>query len=463
MHHFLISACVFFLFSVSAPVWAHPGHSDNSGDAEIAIQFHKQFLKYLKDPDGAADLTTDAYVTINGHRYALNSSFYELLRLAIKAAAPEVCSSCVVKEVQEKSDRFKFLKKWVGKFRNLFSINTVAYGEKLVDEYGYAAGAGYVLMEILEHTFLGPLGFCPILNIYYLSMLDNIKQGQYVFQSTYKQSVFKAVYFSFRSAFETMRLNHALKNPVFKPKDDAIGAPVEGHMSWDIFKGVRKTQGRYGWFLWSSWLDTKLSSRTLWPSAYMSFDVEKSGSQQHGHDHESPFKMLMMSGVPEEGTKPFLSCESTSSSFSCDHDEPISEDRLRDIYFILDAEQSQIQRYIIASLLQDVLLFEAQALDVQIQAELTSKRAENGTWDYLRKGTRFNRLNAKIKKYGASLKSFAMSSTSVSEVQKEQAVKNLRDMLDIFQKASLLREQEQSFSPLLEDIEKLLTCQDLLT
>lgn len=454
MRRILILIFVFFLCGTAQ---AHEGHSHDAGDNDIAIQVHKQFLKYVTEPSGAKDLTADAYVTINGHQYALNSSFYELLRLTIQAVAPDVCSSCVVEEVKAQSHFKKFVKIASDKVRDFFSINTPAYGAKIVDEYGYAAGAGYVLMEMLEHSFLNVLGICPILNVYYLSMLDTIKQGQHVFQYTYKQSVFKAFYFSFRSAFETVRLNRALKSPVFKLKEQGLGPVAEGYMSWGNFKEVRKTQGRYRWFMWSSWLDKKLSRRTLWPSAYLTLDVEKPSSH-HGHDHGSPFKMLLVA-QPEEGTRPFLSCEGTS----CNYDDPISEDRLNDIYFIADAESPQVQRYINASLLQDVLLFEAQALDVQIQTELTENRSRLGNWDYLWKSVKFHRLNVKIKKYGAFLKTMAMSSRPISEEQKELAIKNLKEILAIFQKASLLKEEEQSFVPLIEDIEKLLNCQDLLT
>lgn len=462
MRHFCVSFCVFFLVLTGWPAVAHQGHSHDSSEGDVAIQVQEQFLKYLKSAESAEKFTTEAYVTVNGRRYVLNSEFYELLRLSLKAAAPDVCGSCVAEEVKAKSSISKFAKKWGDKVRDLFGVHTVAYGSQFIDEYGFAAGAGYVLMEVLEHTFLGPLGICPILNLYYLSMLDTIKQGQFVFQSAYKQSLGKAVYLAFRSAFESMRLNSSLKHPTFKYNDGAEGEPAaEGLMSWSIFKDVRKAQGRYRWFLWDSWLDERLSRRTLWPSAYMNMDLEKKSPHSHhehdGHDH-APFKMLMARQL-EEGTKPLLKCESTS----CNHDDPISEDRLKDIYFIADVEQPQIQRFINASLLQDVLLFEAQALSVQFRAELMEKRADMGAWQLVKKARQFNRLNIKIKKFGATLKALAMLSQGVGDSQKEQSIKNLREILDIFQKASHLREHDQSLLLLLEDIEKLLSCQELLT
>lgn len=488
----LLSVSVFFLFLSGVPTFAHEGHSHDASDAAVAIQFHQQFLNYLKSSDFGQTSGSQAYVEINGQRYPLNSSFYELLRLTLKAADPEACGSCVVEEVKQQSHNAKFLNKVTEGLKELFSMQTVATSGAFLDEYGYAAGVGYVLMEVLEHTAMGPLGICPLLNLYYLYTLDMIKQSQYVFASTYKASIPKALYFSFRSAFETVRMNRALKRPIFIPAgEDHI---QEHRKTWSEFKKLRKEQGRYRWFMWQSWLDKKLSKRTLWPSAYVHFDLDKVDAHA-GHAHASPFKLLQ--AQPFDG-KPsglsFLKCETTSNchedSVAMDwwqtliaddqdifrkvyeqlNSESKSEEeltsfayRIRDVLFIASAKEPVAARFLSASALQDILTFEFQALETIFQNELNSTRATLSTWQYISAVRRFHKLKITIKKYGASLKAMAMEKEQVPVYELHQSLMDLGRILGIFEKASSLIEREQPMIHILAPISEFKSCQELLT
>ncbi len=484
----LILPYVFFLFSFGAPAFAHEGHAHSESDENVAVQIHEEFLHYLKSSEFNSGPSQDVAIEINGRRYLLNSSFYELLRLTLKAASPETCGSCVVEEVKKQSRTKEFLSKVKEGVKELFDRQTVARGATFLDEYGYAAGVGYILMEVLEHTAMGPLGICPILNLYYLYALDVIKQSQYVFVSTYKTSIVKAIYFSFRSGFETFRLNRALKKPVFENEDGA------SQKSWNEFKTLRKEQGRYKWFLWKNWLDQKLSKRTLWPTAYLTLDLEKADAHE-GHEHASPFKLLQ--AQPLDG-KPsglsFLKCETVNCSQedsrarewwndldASDHklyrevyerfqSTSVSDEelisfafRLRDIRLITDAQHPIEERFLAASALQDVLIFEFHAIEAIYHKQLNAVRNQMSVWQYIKAFKRFHNFKVKIKKYGSFLKSLAMEKEQVPVYLYRQALLDLSSILGLFEKASSLIERQTSLTHLLDPIYGLNSCQDILT
>ncbi len=486
----LILSYVFFLFCVSAPAMAHEGHSHSEADEDVASRIHEEFLHYLKSSEFGVSHASQAYIEINGRRYELNSSFYELLRLTLKASSPETCGSCVVEEVKQQSAKQDFLRKVSQGVQELFTRQTLARGGAFLDEYGYAAGVGYVLMEVLEHTAVGPLGICPILNLYYLYALDVIKQGQYVFASTYRTSIAKAIYFSFRSAFETFRLNKALKRPVFVVRDNEHEQPF----AFSDFKKLRKEQGRYNWFMWQNWLDNKLSRRTLWPSAYINLDLDQSDSHE-GHAHASPFKLLQ--AQPFDGRTSglsFLKCVTTACTqedsqamdwwqslpeaeqdlyrevYALFQSNTESEEeltsfsfRMRDIGLITDAKQATESRYLVASALQDILIFEFQALESLYQKELKKMSRDLSLWQYVGSLRRFHQLKIKIKKFGSALKAMALEQEQVPVYKHRQALLELGSILSIFEKASSLQSRGGPLSDILSSIRRMNACQELLT
>lgn len=287
-----------FLFFFQCKSFAH----NDQDPAEFwTREFYTKFIQYQKSTSTQTTphLESQSYLKVWGQTLPLNSQFYELLRYSLHSVASgynDFCDTCLIEEIKTKSKDPHWVTRIENKLNALTEIRAEISGIK--QEYGNMALVGYVMMEVLEHTFLGPLGVCPILNVIYFSSLDTFKSMGQVFKYSrdfktfglpsftqslsaglkifiLKRQALKVTYqfnpqarstcqASPSSSLSAQHIHNKFKKYFFWQKDEINQIKV----SKKQYVKLSKQQKRKRWLYWQTELQKQYSRRLLWPIAY---------------------------------------------------------------------------------------------------------------------------------------------------------------------------------------------------
>jgi len=303
-----ISQVFFTLNFVSAHSGADPAE-------EWTDKFYRNFIRYHKDIEhiNSGPIRSEAFIKIGSQKFPLNNDFYELMRLSLRSVAQEYnefCDTCLVEEVKKKSQDRTWIQNIESKIDSITEMRAAISGVKR--EYGNMALVGYLMMEMLEHTFLGPLGVCPILNVVYFSSLDVIKSMVQSFRFSrdfrllgvpsitqsiqlgmriflFKKRASKILY-EFHpqmrkslsngnnSEVTAKHLSKKFNFWIFWKKDSIDRVSVSNRE----YRKLSKRQGRLRWLYWQTELQSLYSRRLLWPIAYQELILDPSLTSEEG-------------------------------------------------------------------------------------------------------------------------------------------------------------------------------------
>ena len=276
-------------------------HSGSDLGEEWADKFYRNFIRYHHqvEQNNSGATMSHSSIRIWGQKFPLNNEFYELMRLSLSSVASEYnefCDTCLVDQVKQKSADVTWIQSIEDKINSLTEMRASISGVK--KEYGNMALVGYVIMEMLEHTFLGPLGVCPILNVIYFSSLDVFKSMIHVFRfsrdfrllgvPSLTQSIETGVrifLFKKRATKVYYEFNPQMREVLTKPGVSEVTAKhlnqrfkprffwhqslvTQIRVSVKDYKKLSKNQGRKRWLYWQTELQSLYSRRLLWPIAY---------------------------------------------------------------------------------------------------------------------------------------------------------------------------------------------------
>jgi hypothetical protein len=302
---FILVRCFFLLSLIllnSAESFGHEASGVNSEQKVWLEKFYIQFLKYHStiptDDEKASRI--EPSIKVWNTKLPLNNEFYKLMQLSLNSVAHEYnefCDTCLVNKVKEKAKHHGWVQMIENKLNEITEFRATIQGIKR--EYGYMAIVGYIMMEMLEHTFLGPLGVCPILNAIYFSSLDVFKSMLHVlkysrdFRFLGIPSIAQAIQAGMRIFLFKMRATKILYefDPQMRKVSEKPGVSqkVLDHLnrqfrSWWFWKNVNpisevtitnkaynklsRQQERKKWLYWQTELQSLFSRRLLWPIAY---------------------------------------------------------------------------------------------------------------------------------------------------------------------------------------------------
>ncbi len=278
-------------------------HEVNGQDRDIMNTFYQQILNYSQSYSHIVKFNGEPVSQIEmniwGHKIPLNSQFYELLRISLRSVSltyNEFCESCIYAEVKERASDKKFVEVIEDKIDDMTELRALISSVK--KEYGYMALVGYVIMEMLEHTILGPLGVCPILNAVYFSSLDTFKTMGQVFKysrdfeflsmpslynsvrSGIKLTLLKkrasSVLLSFDSQSRSVCETSTYSNVHYKHLEKKMKKMFfwqnetidHFRIKYSEYKKISKKQKRLKWLYWQTNLQKLFSRKLMWPMAY---------------------------------------------------------------------------------------------------------------------------------------------------------------------------------------------------
>lgn len=283
---------------------------DEQDPAEIwTKQFYQNFINYhLKSQQPNLNpVHSSPSLRVWGQKIALDSQFYELMRWSLKSVSTDFnhfCDTCLIEEVKQQATNPHWVTQIETKLNSLTELRASIGGIK--QEYGHMALVGYVMMEVLEHTFLGPLGICPILNVIYFSSLDTFKSMGQSFNSSrdFRRLGLPSLTLSIRTGLKIFLLKKQAKNIVFEFSPQArsqctaleTNSLATQHIQHKLKKTffwqenqvsqlsaklkhyikLSKKQKRYRWLNWKTAIQKQFSRRLLWPIAYQELVLDPS-------------------------------------------------------------------------------------------------------------------------------------------------------------------------------------------
>jgi hypothetical protein len=286
-------------------------HDHSSSHDAWTEQFYQQFLRYHRSENfletQGSSFKSHSYLRVWGEKIPLNSEFYQLMRVSLHSLSQEYnefCDHCLVKEVEKKAQDSHWLEKVETKLNAFTELRGTISGIK--KEYGRMALVGYVIMEMLEHTFLGPLGICPILNMVYFSSLDTVKSMLQVlkFSRDFRFLSLPSVTQSIKTGVKIFLLKRRASQIFyeFHPQlrqvyhDEELSKVTARHLqrkfkkhffwqeteidhlrvSLKEYKKLSTEQKRKRWLYWKTEIQRQFSRRLLWPIAYQELVLDPS-------------------------------------------------------------------------------------------------------------------------------------------------------------------------------------------